>query len=428
MNDALPMAVYSFALLVGLTLSAPFWLFRMVTSGRYREGLAQRLGHVPASVRAAVTGMPVVWVHAVSVGEVLAVERLIGELRRALPGYVIALSTTTATGQRVARQRLPDLPIFFFPLDFAFAVRPRLRALQPKLVILVESELWPRMLTECERSGIPVAVVNARISDRSFRRTYPFRGLWLRMANKVTLFLPQGVETANRLSQLGIAAARIGAAGNLKFDPPRVTAQPDENAMTRRIRSLLFGGRLVVCGSTHEGEEAMLLASWQTIRAAVPDAVLVLAPRHPERFDSVWTQIRAGRFGGFRCSHLLIDTEPIFGGLVLLLDTLGDLASFYGIASVAFIGGSLVPRGGHNPLEATRFGVPTLIGRSYENFREIVTELLPTGALRLTGQQTLAADLIAALQQPLQATAFTGQTGATQRTLAALLALLERSQ
>ena len=196
------MAVYSFLLALALGVSAPWWLWRM---GRYRAGLAERLGRVPPELRAAVTGKRVVWVHAVSVGEVLAVERLIAEFRAALgDGWVIAVSTTTATGQKIARERLVESPVFYFPLDFAFAVRAWLRVLRPELMVLVESEFWPRHLVECERAGVPIAVVNARVSDRSFPRYMKLKRLWRPLLGKVSVFLAQGEESAERLRKIGV--------------------------------------------------------------------------------------------------------------------------------------------------------------------------------------------------------------------------------
>ena len=183
----------------------------MLTSGRYREGLTQRLGRVPPALRQAAAGKQVIWLHAVSVGEVLAVTRLITELQAALPGWLIAVSTTTATGQAIARERLEPLgcPVFFFPLDFAFAVRPYLRALNPRLLLLVEGELWPRLLAECDRKGVPVAVVNARVSDRSFARTCKVAALWLRIGRRTSASSSsQGEETAGRLRTLGISPSK----------------------------------------------------------------------------------------------------------------------------------------------------------------------------------------------------------------------------
>ncbi len=434
------MAGYSLLLALSLGLSAPWWLWRMATSGRYRAGLGERLGRVPRQLRAAVAWTAgerrVVWVHAVSVGEVLAVERLVSELREALPGWVIAVSTTTATGHEVARKRLVGVPVFFFPLDFAFAVRRYLQVLRPSLVVLVESELWPRLLVECERAGVPVAVVNARVSDRSFRRTMPVRGLWRQMAAKVTVFLAQGQESAERLRKLGVDAERVRVTGNLKYD-----IQPAETPFVKEIRPLLAGRRSIVAGSLLEPEEAMLLRLGPELWRNCSELVLLLAPRHLERFGSVATLAREVHPGAgvYLASELMAQSEgkqplkTLVSPAVVVLDTLGDLASMYALADVAFVGGSLVPRGGHNPLEPARFSVPVVMGSSYENFREIVDAMIDAHGIRIVeDERQLESSLVELLNDRESAqetgrqgkTVFKTRAGATERTLAALLELL----
>jgi 3-deoxy-D-manno-octulosonic-acid transferase len=423
------MIVYSSLLLAALVLGAPYWLLRMATSGRYRAGLAGRLGAVPKGLRAAVAGRDVVWVHAVSVGEVLSATQLIRASKEALPGWVFAVSTTTETGQRLAKERLPGAPVFYLPLDFRFAVRRYLRVLQPQMLVLMESELWPRLIDECAKSGIPIVVANARISDRSFPRYVRLRRLWRPFLEMISLFLAQSKETAERLVKIGAPSERVTVMGNLKYDVRAGDASP----MTKRIGSLLYQARLIVAGSTLAGEEEALLAAWPTIQKAVPDAALLMAPRHPDRFEEVLGLIRRSGYPFFRCSHLLLDTEPIFGGTILLLDTIGDLASMYGIATAAFVGGSLVPKGGHNPLEPAQFAVPVVMGSSFENFRDVVEGMRATDAIRTVAPEKLTETLIALLRDKEDAkalgergrAAFEAQTGATKRAVQALTALLQ---
>jgi 3-deoxy-D-manno-octulosonic-acid transferase len=423
------MIVYSSLLLAALVLGAPYWLLRMATSGRYRAGLAGRLGAVPKGLRAAVAGRDVVWVHAVSVGEVLSATQLIRASKEALPGWVFAVSTTTETGQRLAKERLPGAPVFYLPLDFRFAVRRYLRVLQPQMLALMESELWPRLIDECAKSGIPIVVANARISDRSFPRYVRLRRLWRPFLEMISLFLAQSKETAERLVKIGAPSERVTVMGNLKYDVRAGDASP----MTKRIGSLLYQARLIVAGSTLAGEEEALLAAWPTIQKAVPDAALLMAPRHPDRFEEVLGLIRRSGYPFFRCSHLLLDTEPIFGGTILLLDTIGDLASMYGIATAAFVGGSLVPKGGHNPLEPAQFAVPVVMGSSFENFRDVVEGMRATDAIRTVAPEKLTETLIALLRDKEDAkalgergrAAFEAQTGATKRAVQALTALLQ---
>ncbi len=426
-HSPLPLFLYSTLLALALLVSAPWWLWRMVTSNRYREGLPGRLGVVPRSLKAAAAGRSVIWLHAVSVGEVFAAVRLVQELEAALPDHLLVVSTTTATGQKVAQERFGPERVFYFPLDFAFVVRRYLRALNPELVLLMESELWPRLLDECKSRRIPVAVVNARISDRSFPRAMRFSALWRPVLAKVTLFLAQGKETAERLASIGAAAERILVSGNLKYD----LLPPAPNAVAARMESLIGERKLVVAGSTLHGEEELLLAAWPQILKREPEAVLVLAPRHPQRFREVKELLRAcgsqwiaaSREEFFQSGSLLEDTS------IILLDTLGDLAAVYELAGVAFLGGSLIPKGGHNPLEAARFGVPVVMGPSYENFREIVESMRAASAIRIVNESSLASALADLLEDDKGLgqrgrAFFRSQAGATARTVEALLALL----
>ena len=428
------MTLYSLSLGLVLIAGAPWWLGRMLTSGRYRAGLAGRLGRVPPDLRERVRGRDVIWLHAVSVGEVVAATGLVRELERALPGWVVAVSTTTATGQAVARQRFPGLPVFYYPLDLGYPVRRYLRVLRPRMIVLMESELWPRMLVEAERARVPVAVANARASDRSLRRTLALpsalRQAWAGLLGKVTLFLAGGEETAARLLRLGVREQDVHVTGNLKFD----LADPAETAMMLRIAaSLPPDAPVLVCGSTLDGEERLLLQAWPAVLRQLPEAVMILAPRHPQRFAAVARLAESLGLRTVRASGLAESGARLGHGSVLLLDTVGDLAAVYSLATAAFLGGSLVDAGGHNPLEAARFGVPVLMGPSRGNFREITATLEAGGGLL----GVTAADLPRILPRMLGGSeearalgergraVFEAQAGATGRTVAALLRLLE---
>ena len=433
MDVGLGMIVYSLLLTLGLGVSAPWWLWRIATNQRYRRGLPGRLGWIPRGLRVVIRGRNVVWLHAVSVGETLAAERLIGELKQALPGYVIVISTTTATGQTLAKQRFGNDVVFWFPLDFAFTVRRYLQLLRPKLVVMMESELWPRLLFECERQLIPVAVVNARMSDRSFRRAMRVKGLWGWMAGRVNLFLAQGEETAGRLVRLGVRPERVMATGNLKYDTAPAAG---ENAVVTGLRTLAAGRPVVVAGSTLPGEEELVLAAWAELLRSRPETLLVLAPRHAQRFREVEKLLLdkwEGRWFAVSSEELRESVPVVEGGAVFLLDTLGDLAAVYELASVAFIGGSLVAKGGHNPLEAARFGVPVMMGPSYENFREMVDGMVAARAVRIVEADGLGAALAELLQDDggmgERGRRFCeAQSGATGRTVTALLELMERGR
>ncbi len=422
------MPLYSFLLALALILGSPFWLVRMLTSGRYRAGLRERLGHLRPGLRVAAPNQPTLWLHAVSVGELLAATGLLRELERALPTHRIVLSTTTEAGQRLARQRFPNFPVFYLPLDFATLVRRHLRALRPHLLILMESELWPNLLREAARATCPVVVANARISDRSFPRYLRLRRLWQPILRPVALFLAQSAETAARLQALGIGDDRIRTPGNLKFDTPEPRPSPTVQAIATALPA---ASPLLIAGSTLPGEEDLLLAAWPALLRDHPSAILLLAPRHSDRFPAMAALIARHRLPLARASALPPALAP---GSVLLLDTIGDLSAAYSLATAAFIGGSLVPSGGHNPLEPARFAVPTAIGPSIYNFRDVVQTLVDAQAiLHLQTSADLAPALSGLLRRDdsfvrdlghrAQAV-FQAETGAALRSVHLLLPLL----
>lgn len=427
------LAVYSALLAAVLIVGAPWWLARMATSGRYRAGLPGRLGLVPAGLRDAVQGRRVIWLHAVSVGEVMAASELVRELRVRLPEWVVAVSTTTETGQRLARERFgkaSESPVFYLPLDFKFVIRRYLRVLHPTLLILMESEFWPNLMDVCADQEIRVAVVNARVSDRSLPRYLRLRRLWRPLLERVTLFLAQSEVNARRLVRIGAPAERVRVIGNLKYDV-RATG---ESAMTKVIAERLpSGAKVLVAGSTLEGEEKMLLEAWPRVLEAEPGAVMVLAPRRPERFAAVAALVSEHGFAVVRASALRAGAGEVVPGGVVLLDTIGDLASVYSLGTVAFVGGSLVAAGGHNPLEPARFGVPVVMGESSENFREIVEAMREAGGIRIVSAGELAEALASLMRMGDEArgvgergrAVFDAQAGATSRTVEALLGLLE---
>lgn len=437
------MVLYSFLLAVVLLGGLPYWLFRMATSGRYRDGLAARLGFIPFAFRERINEIrrerrgeggrrPLIWIHAVSVGEVLAGTRLIEEIttgvfNRERPGSVFAVSTTTQAGQRLARERLPDCAVFYFPLDFKFIVRRYLRILEPEMVVLMESELWPRLIVECDTAKVPIVVANARVSDRSLPRYMWLRYLWRPLLQKVTLFLAQSQETTTRLKQMG--ALRIETTGNIKYDATLAKETPLVTSLRLRLQG---DAAKIVCGSTLEGEEAIILDAWPDIVAACPKALLVIAPRHPQRFDGVALLVKQQGFTALRATTFSRTRKPLHRGGILLLDTIGDLAGLYRLATVAFVGGSLISAGGHNPLEPAQVGVPVVMGPSFENFREIVTAMQAEDGIFLIEASQFASTMIGILQnsQKAQATGARGkavsvaQSGATARTAQALLRLL----
>lgn len=422
---------YNLALLAAVVAGAPWWLWRMATTQKYREGLGERLGRVPGRLRSR-KEMPVLWLHAVSVGEVLAVSRLVQEIAAAFPGYQLLISTTTRTGQALARERFGADRVFYCPLDLPWAVRAYLNALRPRMLILAETEFWPNLLNGCFRREIPVVVVNARISDRSWPRYQMLRRLWKPILGKISRVLAQSAADAKRLISLGCRPARVSVSGNLKFD---VRVAQDAEAATL-LKTLGAGLRFVVAGSTLEGEEAALLEAWPRLLTADPNLVLILAPRHPERFGSVAGLLDSAAIPWIRRSEWK-GKEPaaiakLGPGQIVLLDTIGELASIYSLAAVAFVGGSLVPAGGHNPLEPAQFGVPIVIGPNYANFRAITEELRAHDAIRLANREQLSELLLELLTSQGEAQAmgrcarqvFEHQAGATARSVEAIREIL----
>lgn len=425
------LVLYNAALVLALLVSAPWWIWRLLTTEKYREGLQERLGRVRVlkAGDGGRNGRPVIWVHAVSVGEVLAVSRLVRALDEEIPEYFVVISTTTRTGQAVARERFGSERIFYSPLDLPWAVRAHLRALEPKMLVLAESEFWPNLLFGCFRRGIPVLVVNARVSDRSWPRYWRLRALWRPILKRLSMVLAQSGIDAERLSKLG--CARIKTAGNLKFD----VRSSGESAATTLLTALRGDLRFVVAGSTLEDEEAALLEAWPEMLAADPKLAMVVAPRHPERFGAVADLLSRSGFAWRRRSAMGAGSgdEPLRAGEVVLLDSMGELATVYSMAAVAFVGGSLVPAGGHNPLEPAQFGVPVVMGEHYANFREIVQLMNRNYALRTTSRKHLGARIAAILRDPDEARQighcgkriFEEQAGATERTVQALREILE---
>ncbi len=425
---------YNLALLTALLAGAPWWLWKMATTQKYREGIVARLGRVPPWIRSWGIDRPIIWLHAVSVGEVLAVSGLVGELDRLFPAFQVLISTTTRTGQTLASERFGANRVFYCPLDLPWAVRAYLNALKPRLLILAETEFWPNLLNGCFRRGIPVAVVNARISDRSWPRYRKLKWLWGPILARLNCVLAQSETDAQRLRAIGCLPERVSVSGNLKFD---VRAAKEAEA-TRVLKVLGAGLRFVVAGSTLEGEEAALVKAWPNLLAADPQLAMVLAPRHPERFGSVAALLDQSGIAWVRRSGWKSKPpdalEPLDAGQIVLLDTIGELASIYSLAAVAFVGGSLIPAGGHNPLEPAQFGVPIVMGPHYANFRDLTEDLRAHDAIRITSKDHLAADLVDLLRNPTIAVemgarakqVFDQQAGTTARTVDALQELLSK--
>lgn len=420
---------YSAVMGLALLLSSPWWLLQMVRHGKYRAGLWERLGRVPQRIR--LPHRPAIWVHAVSVGEVLAIAEAVRKLGEEFRDHRILISTTTQSGQELARKRFGDANVTYFPLDFAFCIGPYLNAVRPDLVILAETEFWPNFLRTAKAAGARVAVVNARISDRSFPRYRRCRRLLGHVLSKIDIFCAQTEEDARRLREIGAPSGHVEVSGNVKFD----VHLPAETPLVTSLRGASESGGarpIIVCGSTVDGEEERLLRDFaDIIRPRLPHALLILAPRHPERFEQVLSMIGAFRLPVIRRSNW--NNSAISGG-VFLLDSIGELAAVYAIADVAIVGGGFAPRGGHNVLEPAWFSKPVIIGPHYHNFRDVVEQFRHAEAITITQEPLKAA--LALLENSerlgnlgLRARAvLDANAGATERTLSRLRPLLENTR
>ncbi|SRR5579871_76275 len=419
--------LYSAALAVAAALALPWFLVQGLRHGKYLRSFRSRWGVLPEDFPSP-SGEGAIWLHAVSVGEVLACPRLVDELRRRWPRRQIVVSTTTETGQEAARKRLNADGFFYCPFDFAFAVRRVLRAVRPAMLVIAETELWPNLLREARLLGVKTAIVNARVSDRSFPRYRALRFFFRGVLGDARLLMAQSPEDARRLREIGAPSDAVRVSGALKYDQPEPAPLPEWLAAS--LEAWTAEGALVA-GSTAEGEEEHVLKAWAAWRVRRPRLRLIIAPRRPERFDRVADLIRARGLSLVRRSALGNGTA--ISGDVLLVDTVGELAAMYRHAEVAFIGGSLVSHGGQNPLEAAWFARPAVVGPSMSNFREMTAALLAGRAIRqVRGADELPAALEALLLDREGARAMglrargilEANRGATERTAGALEELL----
>jgi 3-deoxy-D-manno-octulosonic-acid transferase len=370
--------LYSFLTAVVFVMASPYFLYQAVRHNKYVGSVAQRLGYLPVSFN--LDGDESIWVHAVSVGEVLSARPLISELRASYPKLRLFLSTTTLTGQQLARRSVPDVDaVFYFPFDWTITARRTLNVVRPRLFVMTETEIWPNLLRECKRRGVRTLMVNGRISYRSFPRYRLIRPFMKRVLADIDRFCVQGEETSRRLIELGADPGRIIVTGSLKFDSLETSPTPGRG----RERVLRFfrvppGRPVIIAGSTLKGEEEPVIRAFNRVRASGVNALLVIAARHPERFDEVERLCRHEGLTVVRRSELPIDAEPRADAVVL--DTIGELAQLYQIATVVFVGGSLVPAGGHNILEPALYGKPVIFGPHMQNFGEIAETFLTNGA------------------------------------------------
>ena len=393
--------LYSFVTLLTLVALSPYFLYEALRHKKYVGSLGQRLGYLPVSFN--LDGDDSIWVHAVSVGEVLAARPLISELRRRYPRLRLFLSTTTRAGQQLARRSVTDVDgVLYFPFDWTFSVRRTLDHVKPRLFVMIETEIWPNLLRECRRRGVRTVLVNGRISYRSFPRYLLIRPFFRRVLADVDRFCVQGDEAARRLVRLGADPDRITVTGSLKFDALDVIPTPGRGReRVLRFFRMSSNRPVLVAGSTLKGEEQAMIRAFNRLRTSGSNALLVLAPRQPERFADVERLCRQEGLSTIRRTELAIDAEPRADAVVL--DTIGELAEVYQLATVVFVGGSLVRAGGHNILEPAVFGKPILFGPHMENFAEIAEAFLANdAAVQVRSERELDAAIVSLMGDPVR--------------------------
>jgi 3-deoxy-D-manno-octulosonic-acid transferase len=428
--------LYSLLTLLVFLAVSPYFVYQAVRYKKYIGSLRQRLGYLPITFN--VDGEESIWIHAVSVGEALTARALVADLRARYPRLRLFLSTTTIAGQQVARRNLQGVDaVFYFPFDWAFIVRRTLNIVKPRLFVMMETEIWPNLLRTSRARGIKTVMINGRISSRSYPRYRLVRPFFRRVLADVDRFCMQSEESARRLIDLGADPSRVTVTGSLKFDSlqvplPTSHGRPRERVL--RFFRMSPNRVVVVAGSTVRGEETAVLRAFSRIKSTMPGAIVILAPRQPERFVEAERLAREAGFVTARRSDLPIDTESRAD--VVILDTIGELAQLYQIATAVFVGGSLVNQGGHNILEPAIFGKPILFGPYMDNFREIADTFVTNGAaVQVQSERELEEVLLTIVSDPvwrarLGAAAralVEANRGAKDKTLAAIADLLPQA-
>jgi 3-deoxy-D-manno-octulosonic-acid transferase len=388
--------LYSLLIAIGVFLASPYFLIRGLQTGKYFGTLGERFGGLPPAIKKLPAGC--IWIHAVSVGEAVAALPLARQLKRQFPTRPLVISTTTETGQKIAEERFDFADaVIYFPFDWVWIVRRVLRAVRPACVLIVETEIWPNFMRQTHRAGVPIIYVNGRISQKSFRRHeralrwFPFfvGRFYKRVLSNAELFLMQSEADADRIRKMGATPNRVIVTGNLKYDSPL----PQETPFVKWLAKTVDTEKrrpLIVAGSVTSGEESLVLIAFGVLQGQMRNALLVLAPRKPDRFnaaaqdivESLRRSVRRTELEARMCDGAI--NSPVFTSdiSVLLLDSIGELAAIYGIADAVYVGGSMVQAGGHNILEPAGFGKPPLFGVHMENFQELASTFLARGAAR----------------------------------------------
>ena len=424
--------IYSVSIVLFFAILSPYFLYQALRYRKYVRNLPQRLGYLPLSFN--FDAEESIWIQAVSVGEVLTVRALLPQLRERYPRLRIFVSTTTMTGQHVAHTNVQGVDgVFYFPLDLPFVVRRTLAVVKPRLFIMMETELWPNLLRECRRAGVKTALVNGRISARSHPRYMLARRFFRRVLADVDRFCMQSEESARRIIEIGAPRERVSVTGSLKFDSLEIPGTMPDRGRNRVLRYFRIPPErpVIIAASTLRGEEEPVLDAFQRIRATWGNALLIIAPRKPERFAEAERLAQHRGWRVARRKELPVDAEPRVD--VVILDTIGELAQLYQIATLVFVGGSLADAGGHNILEPAVFGKPIVFGPHMHNFAEISRTFLENrGAVQVHSATELETVLVDLLSDPVRRASLgaaaralvEANRGARQRSLAVITQLL----
>ena len=425
-----------------LAAVSPVLVYRSLVQGKYRTGWGEKLfgslpdlGKVPADQER-------YWFHAVSVGEVLLLQSILPELRSRSPEAEIVLTTTTTTGHAVARDKFPDFTVASFPLDFSWAVRRAIARIQPTQIVLVELELWPNFLKAAHANGIPLSLINGRLSEKSFRGYSKLRWLLRPLLQSFDLLAVQNKTYAERFLALGARPASLHVTGSAKFDRVNTDRRNDHTQRLGKVFGLSADEPVFIAGSTQEPEEKIALEAWIELRNEFPGLRLILVPRHKERFEETARLVES--YGLPLVRRSAIDVEAVTSTFarhndkpVILLDTLGELSACWGLANFAYVGGSMGSRGGQNMIEPCAYGAAVCFGPNTGNFRDVVQSLLEREAAKIVGDKVALTDLLRAWLTDRQSAIRLGvaarefvlsQAGASQLTVNLLLGTEEQSE
>lgn len=421
-----------------LTAWIPLAVFESCVKGKSRGGWSQKIrGTVP--IRQGTRRC--VWLHGVSVGEILALRTLVGSIRKRFPEWDVVISSTTTTGMEVAQKSFPELNHIYFPFDFTWSVKCALSRIRPDVIVLAEQELWPQFIREADRRGIPVALINGRMSPRSFRRYRRFRWLTRKILRRLVLIAVQNEDYAERFAELGASDSQLLVTGSVKYDAVETDRKNKRTETLRRCLNIQSDEIVFIAGSTQAPEEQFCIDAYLKLRERFSGLRVVIVPRHPERFEEVASMVQSKKLPLLRRSEMISRnqlSQPEEAGVtqppVILIDTLGELASVWGLADIAFVGGSLSGRGGQNMIEPAAYGAAVMFGPDTWNFRETVESLTNRDAIRVVkDKQALQETVAYFLDNPQEVVRYgkaaqkfvTSQQGGTTRTVDGLVPFFE---